>query len=241
MGSRPQRQRHVYVLKVRDTGITGIYCFDCGNPDNLSFVENGRIDGQNIAFEVYHDIGPGAPFREKVRGTLIDGKLVLNIQRPGASNPTKVTFERDPRKPAPLVGPPPTGADPYVPPGPNEPLTAQKISGLWLWGDGPGKQYFMFRKVGSDIRGLVCGPCDNPYTFGALDTGAIDGDTFTFNIVHEDWGRGPLPFNNHVTATLSKNELHLRTQQDNLPPRPNPAELTLLGPISLHERAAASC
>ena len=74
-------QRHVFVLKVRDTRITGIYCFDCSNPKNLSFVENGRIDGKTFGFEVYHDIGPGAPFREKVRGSLEDGKLVLKMRR----------------------------------------------------------------------------------------------------------------------------------------------------------------
>lgn len=233
-------QRHVYVLKVRDTGITGIYCWDCNNPENLSFVENGRLDGQAIVFEVNHDIGPGAPYRENVRGTLEDGKLVLNVQRKGSSKSTKIAFEREPRKPAPpaprpaadqAVAPPPR--PPYVPPGPNEPLTAETISGLWLTGAGPNKQYFMFRHVGSDFRGIVCGPCDNPYNIFPIDTGAIQGDTFTFNILHEDWGTGPLPFNNQAVAHVAKNEMHMLLQRDNVPPRPDLLGITLIGPIRL--------
>jgi hypothetical protein len=91
----------------------------------------------------------------------------------------------------------------------------------------------MFRQVGNEIRGLVCGPCDNPYTFGPLDDGVIRSDTFEFNIVHEDWGAGPLPFNNHVTATVSKHEMRMLTQQDNRPPPPAPFEMILIGPIRL--------
>jgi hypothetical protein len=145
---------------------------------------------------------------------------------------------RGPNSPAPVPVPGalPAGArgqGGYTPPGPNEPLTPAKVSGVWLWGVGPGKQYFIFRQVGNQIRGVVCGPCDNPFTFGVLADGAISGDVFRFNIVHEDWGIGIQngPFNNQATATISMNEMRIATRQDNQSPTGPTLDMTLLGPI----------
>jgi len=148
---------------------------------------------------------------------------------PGARGPNATA-------PVPVPGALPAGArgrGGYVPPGPNEPLTAPKVTGVWLWGTGPGKQYFIFRQVGNEIRGVVCGPCDNPFTFGALDNGSISGDSFRFNIVHEDWGNGIQngPFNNQATATISMNEMRIATRQDNQPATTPTLDMTLLGPV----------
>jgi hypothetical protein len=289
-------QRHVYLLNVRGTDIRGIYCWDCSNPDNLAFVMDGKLAADGFTLTLLHDAGPGAPYRENVKGKIVDGRLVVSAERQGSNAPaTQMTLMREPRRPtcglvlpgaiAPLpagVAPPPPsplaqapaapaarggqgpargggvavpggggtntnaptptpGAVPagargrggYISPGPTEPLTPAKVSGLWLWGTGPGKQYFMFRQVGEGIRGMVCGPCDNPFTFGALDNGVIAGDTFRFNIVHEDWGIAIQngPFNNQATATISMNEMHLATRQDNQPATSPTLDMTLLGPI----------
>ena len=279
-------QRHVYLLNVRSTDVRGIYCWDCSNPQNLAFVTDGRLDSSGVSFVLLHDVGPGAPYREDVKGTIVDGRLVMTIKRQGSNAAAKqMTLMREPRRPtsgivlpgaiaplpagveipappAPAAAPgvrgdatPPGGArgpnsaapvpvpgalpsgargrGGYVPPGPNEPLTAQKVTGLWLWGTGVGKQYFIFRPVGNQIRGVVCGPCDNPFTFGALDDGSVSGDTFRFNIVHEDWGIGIQngPFNNQATATISMNETRIATRQDNQPATTPTLDMTLLGPI----------
>ena len=260
-------QRHVYVLNVRGMDIKGIYCWDCSNPDNLAFVQNGKLEADAISFEVFHDAGPGAPYRDNVRGKLVNGQLVLTATRQGSNNarPVEMTMQRESRRPgsaAPLPGAPAVAAPPagargaggaaaapgavggaggargrgYVPPGPNEPLTVAKISGVWVGGgNGPNKQYFMFRQVENQILGMVCGPCDNPFTFGVLNSGVIMGDTFTFNIVHEDWGAGIEngPFNNKATVTIAKNEFRMRTQQDNSPPGVNALEMILTGPLRL--------
>jgi hypothetical protein len=264
-------QRHVYVLNVRGTDIKGIYCWDCSNPDNLAFVQNGKLEADAISFVVFHDIGPGAPYRENVRGKLVNGQLVLTATRQGGPNarPIETTWQRESRRPggpggaaplpgaAPAAAPPPAAALPpatapnapprgagpggggggrgrgYVPPGPNEPITVAKISGVWVGGgNGPNKQWFMFRQVDGQILGMVCGPCDNPFTFGVLNDGRIMGDTFTFNIVHEDWGVGieDGPFNNVATVTIAKNEFRMRTLQDN---RPVALEMILTGPLRL--------
>ena len=117
-------------------------------------------------------------------------------------------------------------------------LTQEDVIGVWLgFGVGINKQYFIVRKVGTKLRGMVCGRCDNPYTMAALDDFVIKGDTMTFNIIHEDWGPGTLPFHNQATVRVAGNEMRLTTQQDNMPlpaqpPGPN-AGTSLLGPISI--------
>ena len=286
-------QRHVYLLNVRGTVISGIYCWDCSNPENLAFVIDGKLEENSFSFVLLHDAGPGAPYRENVKGKITDGRLVLSVQRQNSSAAARqITMMREPRRPTSgialpgAVAPLPAGVEPpqavapapvtagaqaggrggpvppgggggpnapapvpvpgalpagargggrgaYVPPGPNEPLTAAKVTGVWLWGTGPGKQYFIFRQVEGGIRGVVCGPCDNPFTFGVLANGNISGDTFRFNIVHEDWGIGIQngPFNNQATATVSMNEMRIATRQDNQPPTTPTLDMTLLGPM----------
>ena len=101
--------------------------------------------------------------------------------------------------PAPSGTPPPPPA--YVPPGPAEALSPAKVAGLWLRGDGPGKQYFMFKEVGAQVLGLGCGPCDDPNFMAPLDRISINGTTLRFSIIHENnakafYDKGP--FSNDV-------------------------------------------
>ena len=113
---------------------------------------------------------------------------------------------------APLGAPPAGGGGrggqpAYVPPAPWKQLSAADVVGVWLgFGAGMNKQFFIIRRVGNKLRGMVCGRCDNPYTMAALDDFEIQGDTLTFNILHEDWGPGSLPFHNQVIAHIAKNE-----------------------------------
>lgn len=149
--------------------------------------------------------------------------------------------------PAPAKGnippaPAPAGAGRagYIPPGPWLKLTPDIVAGSWLgFGTGVNKQYFIVKKVGNKLRGMVCGRCDNPYTMAALDDFVIDGEILRFNILHEDWGDYSIPFDKHVTARISGNEMRIVTSQDNLPPElanrpvntdPN-AGTSLIGPI----------
>jgi hypothetical protein len=95
-------------------------------------------------------------------------------------------------------------------PGPwKNPLTADDVVGVWIgFGTGVNKQYFIFRRVGNRLRGMVCGRCDNPYTLAALDDIEIEGDTLRFKILHDGWGDAPvLPFDKWVTARIAANEL----------------------------------
>ena len=118
---------------------------------------------------------------------------VMVTKIPGSSRP------RAQSQPARRGAPP----APYIQPGPwKSTLTEKDVIGVWLgFGVGAPKQYFIFRKVGSKLRGMVCGTCDNPYTMAALDDFEIQGDTLKFNFLHEDWGDGELPtFYKHATC-----------------------------------------
>ena len=51
-------------------------------------------------------------------------------------------------------------------------------------GVGSPKQYFIIKKAGAKLRGMVCGTCDNPYTMAALDDVRIESDLLKFNLLH---------------------------------------------------------
>jgi hypothetical protein len=132
----------------------------------------------------------------------------------------------------------PGGRGGYLQPGPWKQLTQADVIGVWLgFGVGINKQYFIIRKVGDKLRGMVCGRCDNPYTMAALDDFEIKGEVMTFNILHEDWGPGSLPSHNRATVRVAQNEMRMTTQMDNVPepaqPPPPTAGTSLLGPIAI--------
>src|SRR5687768_17742829 len=131
----------------------------------------------------------------------------------------------------------------YVQPGAwKQPLTANDVVGVWLgFGVGVNKQFFIIRRVGDRLRGMVCGRCDNPYTMAALDDFTLKGDTLTFKIIHEDWGDWTSTFDKLVIARVALNEMRFTTEQDNIPEasrRPGPGGgSSLVGPIAIEATA----
>jgi hypothetical protein len=241
--------RHIFILKVLDGVVTGIYCdVDCSEPSHLSLVERGSLTSDGVRFQI-HRLDGKTPERTDVVGRISGGQLVLTLgARAGASiGAPQWTLHRDPRKPVsetveemfarrgitsgPLLIS--VSPNPYTPPGPNEQLTPAAVEGLWVWGFGPGKQNFTFRRVGEQILGVVCGPCDNPYTFGVIDNVVIRGETMTFDIQHQDSGIGIEygPFANHVTTTVSRHEMHLHSVS-HAGSRTIEGDMVLIGPLS---------
>ena len=55
--------RHIYMLTVRGTTVTGIYCTDCNNLGTLAIIENGRLGADNLRFDVHNPGPPGTPIR----------------------------------------------------------------------------------------------------------------------------------------------------------------------------------
>lgn len=243
-----QGTRHIFIFKVQDAAVSGIYCaVDCGDPSRLVFVDRGTLTRDGLRFQLLRTEGRFSS-RTVVVGRLVSGHLMLKLTPSGerSDDPQHLDLQRDPRKPAlvtleelfarrgiksgPLLfsGSP----TPYAPPGPSEALAPAVLEGLWVWGNGAAKQHFMFRQVGERVLGAVCGPCDNPYTFGIIDNVAIRGHIVTFDIEHQDWGFGIEygPFANHATATLSRHELHLHSVAHN-GPRTVEGDMVLTGPL----------
>lgn len=254
-----------YEFSIRDDRVRGIYCTYCADATTLAFVD-GKLGPEGITFVVTHVNSDGSTaYQDHATATFHQGKLIVK-GKGGRGGQFEHTLIKDPRGPDPLpvivsilpkgptvpavainqqgIGAP---VPRYIQPGPwKTNLTEKDVIGVWLgFGVGAPKQYFIIRKVGSRLRGMVCGTCDNPYTMAALDDFEIQGDVMKFNILHEDWGDGEIPtFYKHVTAHVGWNELRCTTSVDHaepVPPRPRPPGFvpgfSLTGPIAIETTA----
>jgi hypothetical protein len=257
-------EAHTYEFSIRGTTVRGIYCTYCADATTLAFVD-GSFGADGLRFEVTHvDANGRTTSKDVATASFSNGRLRVT----GTSGANGRRFERvlikDPRGPDPIPAkvtvlpksmPPlpanpqrrnPDGADglPYIQPGPwKSTLTEKDVVGVWLgFGVGAPKQFFIIKKVGNALRGMVCGTCDNPYTMAALDDFRIEGDTLRFNILHEDWGDGDVPtFLKHVTAHVGWNEMRATTAADHMPaPPPRPGVVpgfSLQGPVPIEATA----
>ena len=207
--------RHIYMLTVRGTTVTGTYCTDCSDVATLALIENGVLAADGL--QVRGRESGARAYRERSRRKLVGDGLEVTRQRQGAAGGA------DDDGAAPLHGeaaapppPPPAGAPParpaYVPPGPAEPLTPAKVAGLWMFGEGPGKQHFMFKQNGSELFGLALRSVRRPEQHGAARPRVDRRHDAAFSIVHENnakafYDKGP--FSNDARASISQNELHM--------------------------------
>ena len=247
---------HVYQFVIRGDAVTGVYCTHCADGTTLASIKGTFDEDDGLAFTVRHLRPDGSLASEDhLRARLIDGKLAITGNRGGpAGGAIEHVAIKDPRGPTPSPYPvnilppdappvpvlqlPAGGASgrapaPYVPPASWRQISADDVVGVWLgFGAGMDKQYFLIRKDGERLFGLACGRCDNPYTFGALENFVIRGDTLEFDIVHQDWGDGPvLPFSRHVTAKIAMNEMRMDARR---PDQSGPGIVaSLVGPIAM--------
>lgn len=260
---------HILEFSIRGTRVTGIYCTVCDDASTLARVQ-GTLEASRLSFVIEHLRDDGSIAARDPASARVEGDhLVVSGTAGGAS--FRWIMRKDQRGPAPFGGVkvaealpqpgapvvnvaaygkhgqalPPGGLQvpraPWQQPGPWEPLSIERLVGVWLTGTGPGKQYFIIRRAGNELFGLVCGPCDNPYDMAALTDFSIQGDTLRFNIAHEDNGIGSLPFHNQIVAHLTKNELRLVSiVPDNQPAdTPRLGGVSLLGPLPIEATAAA--
>ncbi len=241
---------HIYQFKVRGNQVTGIACGDCDDATTLAFLR-GKLGPGGLTFVVTHVRDDGSTaYRDRVTGTIDDGALRVKGTRGGPDGGAFTwTMHREepppmPRAAAARVGAAPgAGAGaaarpvppPYRPPGPWEQLSDSNVAGVWLAGSGKFKQFFIIRKAGDQLLGMLCGPCNHTYFMQILDDFSIHGDTLNFNVLHEQ-GRNA-PYYNRVTAQVSRNEMHLEVVPTGLDGKPlgalQHAAMTLLGPLTL--------
>ena len=258
-------EAHTYEFSIRGDKVRGIYCTYCADATTLAFVD-GTVGPNGLAFDVTHVKADGSTaYKDKVTAKFENGRLIVTgtSGAPGGGRFTR-TLIKDPRGPDPLGvvvtaipkdrTTPPLQRGPgagggggggggrgYIQPGPwKSKLTEKDVVGIWLgFGVGAPKQYFIVRRVGGALRGMVCGTCDNPYTMAALDDVELQGDLLKFNLLHEDWGDGELPtFYKHFTCHVGWNEMRCTTAADHQPPaRPAPPGVipgfSLEGPIAI--------
>jgi hypothetical protein len=256
-------EAHTYEFSIRGDKVRGIYCSSCADATTLAFVD-GTLGPNGLIFEITHVKADGrTTFKDKATAKFDIGMLrVTGVSGAPAGRTFSYTLIKDSRGPDPLnvvvttiprsrtvpargrgagAGGGGGGGRGYIQPGPwKAHLTEKDVVGVWLgFGVGAPKQYFIFKKAGARIRGMVCGTCDNTYTMAALDDFEIQGDTLKFNILHEDWGDGELPtFYKHVTCHVGWNELRCTTAADHQPAPPAPppgvvAGFSLEGPIAI--------
>jgi hypothetical protein len=232
--------RHIYIFKIRGKDISGIYCTDCSDLNNLSLIDRAEFIGPtSFSFSVYYESKAGDSHRDFVQAELIDGKLVLQGQ--DSISESMITLIRDTpviRTPPPGGGAPRPPAPEYIAPGPAELIKENMVLGLWITGTGPDRQQFSFRKSDDgQIYGMVCGPCDSPFNMAPLDGVYIDGTNFHFDLVHEDWGgdfEETGPYDNITDATISRNEMRMssvHTDVGTTEPLPPAFGMTLHGPM----------
>jgi hypothetical protein len=249
-GGEPQ----VYEFVIRGTQVSGVACTHCADGATLARIEGTFDERDGIRFTVRHLAPDGSLASvDRAQARLSEGRLAVSGTRGDGGTFAHLAI-KDPRGPTPggypqvrlPPGSPPVaivrgpagggGATPaaYVQPAPWRALTAEDVEGVWLgFGVGMEKQYFVIRRDGDRLFGLACGRCDNPYTFGALENFAIQGDTLEFDIEHQDWGEGDhVPFVRHVTAHIAMNEMRMDARRTDAPDRPG-IVASLVGPIAL--------
>jgi hypothetical protein len=261
---------HIYEFVIRGTRVTGVYCRNCSDATTIGFIDGAWDEKAGIKFTVtFANPNGSIKSVDDQHAMLVDGRLIVTGAA-GIANGKSLTLIKDPRGADPGGAPAyhlPPGTPPALPvtppagggggaggggrglgpaywqPGPfKKPLRPADIVGTWIaqFGLGMNKQIFTFLLIGKQLRGVVCGRCDNTYTIGAMENIVIIGDTVYFDIVHQDWGeRNPPTFDRRIMAQVVQNEMlaailpdDVKIDPKNPPARPAGRGFTLVGPIA---------
>jgi hypothetical protein len=261
---------HIYYFVIRGTQVTGVYCRNCSDATTIGFIDGSWGETTGIAFTVTVPNPDGsAKSVDRQHAMLAEGRLTVTGGAAGGGA-QGLTLIKDPRRPdpggrpayylppgTPTVYPParpaggaggaapaPVARVPYWQPGAFKTLRSADIVGTWIAASfgplGMDKQIFTFLQVGNQLRGVVCGRCDNAYTLAALEHVTIVGNTLYFHIAHQDRGNiDPPVFDRTVLAQIVQNEMiasvlgnNITIDPANPPSRPTGTPFTLVGPIA---------
>jgi hypothetical protein len=262
---------HIYQFVIRGTRVTGVYCRNCSDATTIGFIDGTWDEKAGITFKVTFPNSNGSIRSvDDQHAMLADGRLIVTgaantrsalalVKDPRGADPGGAPAYHLPPGTPPAL---PTGraagggggggggargaGPPYWQPGPFKTLRPSDVVGQWIAASfgplGMNKQIFTFLLVGNQLRGVVCGRCDNTYTIGAMEHIIIVGDTLYFDIVHQDWGEiDPPTFDRSIVAQITQNEMlaailgnGVVIDRANPPARPSGrGGFTLVGPIAL--------
>jgi hypothetical protein len=215
----------VYVFKASGDRLTGIVCGPCDKPASVFRIEDGRISSEDRAtFFIRNSAG-----RERVDASLAQNVMKLSV-RPEAgatAAATSVTLAR-------VVQNFELNPQPLAP----EPASSQKtpaapVEGHWVSVGRTAQQNWILKAQGSELWGLVCGPC-TPAVVTMID-GHIDGDTVRFYINHIDTPPNPERKGiqrNVMTGTITggdnSNVMKFKWISEG---SGNTGEITMIGPV----------
>ena len=199
--------QYIYIFAVEDDRISGVACTRCFDLNNLDFVSEGRVAGDTLSFTLLHDRGDGKPYRESFRGKVAGGRITLTASREGTTEQsTAVALKRPTPNAAALLaeGRRPGGPEPFMTSGPPEPLTPEKVVGVWRAPMGP--TAYLLKQVGDRILGIACDArCEDGSYSAFIESAAISRNTLLVSIAHVDAAGEPTA--NLLTLFLSKGRL----------------------------------
>jgi len=199
--------QYMYIFSVQGDRISGVVCTQCFELKNLAFISDGRLDGDAVSFTLLHDRGDGKPFRERFRGKVGPGRLTLTASRQGAPEPAAtITLKRPTPRAAALLaeGRRPGGPEAFMTPGPPEPLTTEKVLGVWRAPMGP--TAYLLKHVGDRILGIACdSKCEDGSYSAFIESVVISRNTLLVSIAHVDAAGEPTA--NLLTFYLSQGRL----------------------------------
>ena len=183
-GTGPEAR--VYVFKVSGDRVTGIVCGPCNEPGRVFRIEDGRLLGEDRAtFFIRSDAGSNGNRRERVEASLSRNVMTLSARPESSATATPVStslarvVENFELNPQPL---PPAPANAGRAP-------ARNVQGRWVSVGRRAQQNWMLNVEGTQVWGLVCGPC-TPDVVTMID-GFVDGDRVHFYINHIDTPPSP--------------------------------------------------
>ena len=199
--------RSMYIFAVQNDRISGVVCARCFDLNDLAFVSDGRVQGDALSFTLLHDRSDGKPYRETFRGKVAGGRITLVASREG--NPEQsvaVTLTRPTPNAAAILaeGRRPGGPEPYMPAGPPEPLTPEKVLGVWRAPMGP--TAYLLKRVDDRILGIACDPkCEDGSYSAFIESAVISRNTLLVSIAHVDAAGEPTA--NLLSLYLSQGRL----------------------------------
>ena len=179
---------YMYIFAVQGDRISGVVCTRCFDLNNLAFVLDGRVEGDALSFTLLHDRGEGKSDRETFRGKVVGGRMTLTASR--GSKPEQsvaVTLRRPTPNAAAILaeGRRSGGPEPYMTPGPPEPLTQEKVLGVWRAPTGP--TAYLLKRVGDRMLGIACdSKCEDASYSAFIESAVISRNTLLVSIAHVD-------------------------------------------------------